>query len=457
MVSDLLPSIFSRAARRPGDVREVADLAYPIVLTQLSYTVMGLVDSAFVGRLGATELGALGFGGIWLWTAFCVFYGCASGVQTFVSQAHGAGRSLDCGRWTWQAAWAVVPAAALALSLLTYLGAEPLLRLLGPSPELQRHVLAYVRMRPPGLTGVALWMVLASFFRGLGDTRTPLRATLAANGVNAVLDWALVFGHLGLPRLGIAGAGLATSIAEWIGALWLAVAFLSRPLDREYATRPVAPRRREIARFLRTGAPIGGQWLLDMSAFALFNTLIARMGDRSMAASQAMLSLLSLSFMQAIGVGLAAATLVGRYKGAGDPASAERAYRSALRLGFVLAAAVATLFVATPGLLLRIYTDDAALIELGRPLLALGAAFQLFDAIGIIAGGTLRGAGDTRWPFLVQTTLAWTLRLPLAWTLAVALGGGVLGAWFGECGYVIALGSALTLRFRSGAWRTVRI
>ena len=456
-MSDLLPSISARAPRRPGDVREVAALAHPIVLTQLSQTVMGLVDSAFVGRLGATELAALGFGGIWLWTAFCVFYGCASGVQTFVSQAHGAGRGRDCGRWAWQAAWAVVPTAALALSLLTYLGAAPLLRLLGPSPELQRHVLEYAWMRPPGLAAVALWMVLASFFRGLGDTRTPLRAALVANAVNAVLAWALVFGHWGLPALGIAGAGLATSIAEWVGALWLAAAFLSRALDREYDTRPVAPRPREILRFLRTGAPIGGQWLLDMSAFALFNTLIARMGDRSMAASQAMLSLLSLSFMQAIGVGLAAATLVGRYKGAEDLVAAERAYRSALKLGLLLAAGVAALFVALPGPLLRIYTDDPRLIELGRPLLALGAAFQLFDTIGIIAGGTLRGAGDTRWPFLVQTSLAWTLRLPLAWTLAVGLGGGVLGAWFGECGYVLALGSALALRFRSGAWRTVEI
>src|SRR3990172_6663206 len=127
-----------------------------------------------------------------------------------------------------------------------------------------------------------------------------------------------------------------------------------------------------------------------MSAFAIFTTLVARMGDASMAATQAMISLLSLSFMQAIGIGLAATTLVGRYKGGQDLEAVVRSYRSA-------------------------------------PLLALAAAFQLFDAVQIVAGGALRGAGDTRWPFLMQTSLAWALRLPLVWLFAFLLDGGGVG------------------------------
>jgi MATE family multidrug resistance protein len=233
--------------------------------------------------------------------------------------------------------------------------------------------------------------------------------------------------------------------------------FLRPRLRRAYVTRIVAPRLDEIRRFLWTGAPIGGQWLLDMSSFALFTTLVARMGTASMAANQAMLSLLSMSFMQAIGIGLATTTLVGRYKGADDLGSATRSYHSAMKLAVGLALAIAALFVLAPELLIRMYTTDAEVLALARPLLALGAAFQLFDALQIVASGALRGAGDTRWPFLVQTALAWCLRLPLAWLFAVSLGYGVVGAWYAEFAFILALSVAVMWRFHAGVWKEVRI
>ena len=456
MVTEIMTPAPARAGHPAGGVREVAALAYPIVLTQLSQTVMHLVDCIFVGRLGAAELGALGFAGIWIWTVFCVFSGCANGVQTFVSQAHGSGDHASCGKWAWQGLYAVVLPATLAVTAFAAC-ADPFLRLLGTTPELHDQALAYVRMRPPGIAFLAVWMVIAAFFRGIGDTRTPLVAAVVANGINAVLAYGLVLGKLGLPAWGIAGAGVATSIAEGVGAVLLFAALFRPGVVRAFATRPVAPNLRAIRRFLRTSAPIGGQWLLDMSAFALFTTLVARMGNASMAANQAMLSLLSLSFMQAVGISLAATTLVGRYKGARDLASAARSFRSAAKLGLLLAAVVAALFVAIPEQLLRMYVDDPQVLAFGRPLLALGAAFQLFDAMAIVAAGSLRGAGDTRWPFVVQTSLAWTLRLPLAWLFAMTLGGGVVGAWYAEFVFVAVLSAAFVWRFRSGAWQRAEI
>jgi MATE family multidrug resistance protein len=441
---------------RAGGVREVAALAAPIVITQISHTVMHVVDSIFVGRIGAAELGGMGFAGIWLWTVFCLFNGALNGVQTFVSQAHGAGQHRACGRWVWQALYGVVPAMALVMFGFAWL-APTLLVWLVPTPDLVSPVLEYVRGRPIGFVGLSFWIALAAFFRGIGDTRTPLVAALVAECVNAVLAYGLVLGHLGLPRLGVAGAAVATSIAEWVGALVLLGAFLRPRIRREFVTGMVAPRAAEIRRFLWTGAPIGGQWLLDMSSFALFTTLVARMGTASMAANQSMLSLLSLSFMQAIGIGLAATTLVGRYKGAEDLASATRSYRSAMKLAVGLAIAIAALFLLAPEQLIGMYTSDAEVLALARPLLALGAAFQLFDALQIVASGALRGAGDTRWPFLVQTSLAWLLRLPLAWLFAIVLGGGLLGAWYAEFVFVLALSAAVAWRFHRGAWRELRI
>jgi MATE family multidrug resistance protein len=437
-------------------VHEVFALAYPVVLTQLSATAMGVVDSAMVGRLGATELAAVGFGGVWVWTFFSLFYGTASGIQTFVAQADGANRQRECGFWVWQGAYAIVPATIVAVVLLS-LAVRPLLALLGPSADLQTHADAYVSGRLPGEIGMAMTMVLTSFFRGFGDTRTPLYATLGANVVNAVLDYGLIFGELGMPQWGVFGAGFATAVGEWFafGALFLA--FCRRSVHARFDTRAVAPQRDAMRRFLRTGAPVGGQWCLGMTSFAMFTTLVARMGDASMAASQVLVMLLSLSFMQAIGISAAAATLVGRYVGAEDQQAAEDSLRASLLLGAVLAGIVAILFIAIPGPLLRIFTDDPSVVKLGASLLALGALFQFFDAAAIITEGALRGAGDTRWPFVAHTILGWGFFVPVAYLLGVTLDGGLRGAWLGGLFYVAALAAVLLWRFRSGAWRSVKI
>jgi MATE family multidrug resistance protein len=444
------------ARPRSGGLREVFDLAYPVVLTQLSATAMGVVDSAMVGRLGPTPLAAVGFGAIWIWTVFSLFHGTASGVQTFVSQHDGAGQPRRCGAWTWQGLYTVVPA-ALGLVLLLAPWVDPILGLLGPSAELQSAAGAYIAARLPGTVGFTVLMTFTSFFRGIGDTRTPLYVTLFANAVNAVLDYGLIFGRLGLPQWGVAGAGIATALANWIGALGLLAMFLRPSLRQSFDTRLARPSAAAIRRFLRTGLPIGGQWCIGMTSFAVFTTVVARMGDDTMAASQAFVMLLSLSFMQAIGVSIAASTLVGRYVGAGDTAAVQRSFASSLTLGIALAGVVAVLFVALPGPLLRIFTDDPNVVALGRPLLAIGALFQLFDAIAIITEGALRGAGDTRWPFLVETAFGWGIFVPLAYLLGVTLEGGLTGAWSGGLVSLGLMAFFLVRRFRSGAWQRIRI
>jgi MATE family multidrug resistance protein len=194
-----------------------------------------------------------------------------------------------------------------------------------------------------------------------------------------------------------------------------------------------------------------------MTSFAVFTTVVARMGDSSMAASQAFIMLLSLSFMQAVGISIASSTLVGRYVGAAEPAAAIRSFQASIGMGVALALVVAVIFIVLPDPLLRIFTDDEAVIELGRPLLRLGALFQLFDAVAIISEGALRGAGDTRWPFAMEIALGWGLFLPLAYLLGVVLEGGLTGAWIGALIHITVLGGVLFWRFRSNAWQRIRI
>lgn len=449
------PTAAHRAARA-GGVRELVVLAVPVILTNLSSTLMMTADAAMVGRLGATALGAVGYGGIWYWTVLSAFSGAATGVQTFVAQAHGADRPSDCGRWAWQGWYAVVPAATVVIALFAWSFA-PLLAALRPDTSLRPLANDYVQARALGITGLVTALILSAFLRGVGDTRTPLYAMIAANLVNLVLNYGLIYGRLGLPPWGVYGAGVATAVSEWLYAGCLLVAFCRRPVAARYGTAAAAPEAEAVRRFLHTSAPIGGQWLLDMLAFAAFSTLVARMGASEMAASQALISLMHLSFMQVIGVQMAVATLVGRYVGAGDLAAAARSHASALWVGLAMATAVAALFIVAPDLCLRLFTSDAEVLRLGGPLLAVGAAFGVCDAIGILSGGALRGAGDTRWPFLVQTALAWGLFLPSAYLLGVTFAGGLTGAWLGGVVYLAVLGVVLQWRFRSGAWQRVRI
>jgi MATE family multidrug resistance protein len=176
-----------------------------------------------------------------------------------------------------------------------------------------------------------------------------------------------------------------------------------------------------------------------------------------MAASQAFIALLSLSFMQAIGLGIAVSTLVGRYIGSGDPALAERSFHSGLKLSAILAGLIALLFTSVPEMLIRIFTDDPEVIALGRPLLIVGALFQLTDAFGVVADGALRGAGDTRWPFLARLALAWGVFVPLAYYVGVVLDGGLTWAWSAAAFHVALLSATLVWRFQHGAWREIRI
>ncbi len=443
-------------SRGAGGLAEVAALAAPLVMTQMLITTMGVVDSAIVGRLGAVPLGAVGLGGMWVWTMASFFVGASTAVQTFVAQQHGSGDPRACGPWSWQGLAAALPFAAVA-SIAIFFGAGAFIELLAPSENIAPLATGYMRARSLGILGITAAVSLSSFFRGIGDARTPLIATLIANAANLFLDLGLVYGWFGFPRLGVVGAGLATSISEWIYFAAVAIAFLRPNIVREFNTKWTPPRMSEIRRLLRMGFPIGGQWIIEMLAFAVFTTLVARMGDAELAASHAFVQLLSLSFMQASGISTAAATLVGRYIGAGQLEKVRRSFMASLSLGGMLAGVIALLFIFAPEHLLGIFTDDPRVLELGAPLLRVGAMYQFFDAVSIVVDGALRGAGDTRWPFAMRCLATWLVFIPLAYVLAFPVGWGLTGAWSGGLVSMAVVAAALLWRFQSGAWRQIKI
>lgn len=437
-------------------LRELAVLAVPFVLTQLLFSMMGLVDAAIVGRLGATELAAVGLSGTWLWTLSSFFIGASSVVQIFVAQNQGAGRDRECGGWAWQGIGSTVPFAVVTSAVL-YFAADTAVAWIAPSEEVASLAAEYLRARSFGIVGLTAAIAVASFFRGIGDARTPLVATVIANLVNVLLDLGLVYGWYGFPELGVRGAGLATSISEWLYFAIVAIAFLRPSLRARFDTGWRGPRLEPVLRLWRVGLPVGGQWVMEMLAYSLFTTLVARMGDAAMAASHAFGQLASLSFMQAAGISTATATLVGRYIGAGQPDRAAQRFRSSLVLGGTAGAAIALAFLFVPESLVRLFSNDPDVIALGTPLLTIGALYQLFDALSVLSDGALRGAGDTRWPFVVRCLASWLIFLPAAWLLAYRFELGLTGAWIGGVFSSATLAVVLYLRFQSGAWRRIEI
>jgi MATE family multidrug resistance protein len=445
---------------RRGSLRELVTLATPLVLTQLSQTLMGVVDSAFVGRLGAAELGAVAFASVWSWTLFSLVFGAASAVQTFVAQAQGAATERRCGPWAWQGFWAVVPATALA-ALAGYLATPSLLprvlALVGAAPELAPPAVEYLQPRMLGMVGLGFVYVWNGFFRGVGITTVPLWTGLIANLANVAGDYALVFGHFGAPRLGLAGAAIATASSELLYAAILLAVALRRGNVARFATRPQAPQPQALRRLLRTGLPIGAQWVFDSLSFAVFTLLLSSMSAASVAASHAFIMLVNVSFMLALGVSGATQTLVGRAIGASEPALAVKALRHGMGVALGFSAALGAALVVAPNLLMRIFTTDPDVLALGVAVLQLGALFQLLDAAHIVTMGALRGAGDTRWPAAFQTAVAWGVFLPSAWWFGSRLGYGLVGAYVGGTVYVALLAGGLLWRFASGNWRYVRI
>ncbi len=439
-----------------GGSSELIRLAYPIVLTQLSMSAMQIVDSAMVGRLGPGELGAVGFGGIWLWTVLTLFVGTTQGVQTFVSQDFDAGRPAATGAWFWQGLYSVLPLTLLAIGTFA-LCMPAFMDLLAPPEEIRPLATVYVQARVLGSPAGVAFAVGAAFFRGIGDTRTPFHITLFAVGINAVLDYGLIFGRLGFPELGVSGAGYATAVANWIAVILIFRALMRPGVRRRHATAWIRPNPDQMIRFLWTSAPVGAQWLLGMSSFAVFSTLVAHMGSTSIAASQALIAVLSISIMLASGLSIASSTLVGQYIGARNLAAAERAHRSAIRIGFGVSLCLAAFFVGAPGFLIRLFTEDPGLLEAGASLMLVGAVLQVFDTMVNISSGSLRGAGDTRWPLLATTSLAWLVYLPLAYFLGITLEGGLLGAWMGCAVNSFLAAMVLLARFRRRTWQTITI
>ena len=422
----------------------------------VSQTVMWTVDSAMVGHVGKTELAAVGLGGIFVFTLYSFFIGLTSAVNTFVAQSYGAGEHRRCGMYLWQGLYVALAASALILVIRAF--TTEIVGLLGPSQPVRPLAAAYVNIRMLSAPFFLIYYTFSHFYRGIGDTRTPLKVLLVAHTVNLAGDYLLIYGKGPFPEMGVEGAAWATTAANFVAAALFTALMFSPAIRNRYGTLArKRPCPLELRRLLRVGLPVAVHFFLDMGSFLVFSAYIGRMSTEALAVNQIAIQILALSFMPCQGFAIAATTLMGQYIGAGFPDLAKKSAYTTLRLGLAYAGFIALLCLTIPEHLVRIFNSDPQVVSTGRVVLYLAALFQAFDAVQFISDGALRGAGDTRVPMLMVLGAAWLMFLPLAYIFGTVLGRGVVGAWAGATIYIIAVGILMFLRLKTDRWRRITI
>ncbi len=439
-----------------GNYRQVWVLAYPAILTMMSQTMMSLADTLMVGRLGTAQLAAVGLAGTLVWCIYSFFNGTVSSVNTYVAQYYGAKEFKRCAVSTWQGLYLSL-FFGIILAVIGY-WSELFFDLMGPSLQVRHLGVSYTRIRMAGGGFLVAYLTLSCFFRGIGNTKTPMKVVIVANVINVLFDYLLIFGKYGFPRLEVQGAAIATVFANFVAASLLLAIFLSRRHAEVFASRRnTRPFWSETRRLLRVGLPMGVQFFLDMGSFLLFSAMIGRMGDEQLAAHNVSIRLLSLSFLPAFGISIASTSLVGQYIGSKQPKRAILSGYTALKLGLAYSIFIAALFLILRKPLVSVFDDNPRVLFFGSRILLLAAVFQIFDCLGIISSGALRGAGDTRWPMVVGVSYAWMLFVPLILLFGYVLKWGVVGAWVGASIYIIAFGLTLLWRFWSKKWLQIKI
>jgi len=435
--------------------REVLHLAAPVILGSLTYTLLAVVDTAMLGRLGAVPLAASGVAGVLFFAVTFPISGLSVGVQTLTARRFGEAKAAQCGEVL---NMGTVLALVLGLPLVACAPqfARILASLSSNDPEVLAASTVYLHYRLWGGAFILFNFTARGFFAAVGKTGHQLVGAILTTGTNILLDYLLIFGHAGFPRMEIQGAAIASTIAVGVGTLYFVGVLVLGPAYRHrFAAfrRPLVPTR-WFRPIVRLSIPVFAQRLLSNGAWSIFFLIIARIGTAELAASNVMRSIYSLTIMIGVGLGTAAAALVGQNLGAERPERAERLGWEAVRLAAWSMSIVGLLFLLVPSWVFRIYTSDAAVIDAGRLPLMLLAFVQGLAGIALVVAQALQGAGNTRFVMLAELVCV-ACYLPTVYFLGLRTPLGMLGAWTGEYVYWLLLAVAMALKFRRGTWKAI--
>ena len=443
------------------ELRELFRLALPLAAAQAGTQLMGLVDMAVLGRVGARELAAAGLGNAVYFAVSIIGMGIIYGVDPLISQAIGAGDVVRAHRTLWQGIWlALIVSAVLSIPLLF---APLLLPMIHIEPELIAPATSFLVVRTIGLAPHLLFLVYRAYLQARGVTRPMVIAMVVANVFNLLLDILFVFGGTVLPEwsgplrqipaMSVAGAALSTVLCTFLELAVVAVAARRmRPDDGASMRRW---RGAEVAQAFRVGLPLGLQLGAEVGVFALVGLMAGRLGTLHLAAHQTVISIASFTYTVSLGIAAAASVRVGIGVGAQDITATRAAGRAALVAGASVMAVPAMLFLFVPRPILRLLTDSETVIAASIPLLVVAAVFQLSDGVQAVGAGVLRGAGDTKFSMIANLLGHWVIGLPIALLLGFGHRMGIVGLWWGLCAGLTVVAVLLFARFERISRKTI--
>jgi MATE family multidrug resistance protein len=450
-----------RGWRGPTGAGELLQLAWPFVLSNSCWTLQLALNRMLLSQAGCEGIGAVTVGAMLYWTPVCFLSNVAGYASVLVSQYIGAGRPGRVGPTVWQAIHFSLAAGVACLVLVPL--ADPLVALVGHSPELQVLESAYLGClafaAPPTLVVAAV----NSFFAGRGESRTVMLVNGTGLAVNCVLSYAFIFGACEVPRLGAAGAALATTFGSLAAAL-VALGLMLRPHYNAICNTRSGWRfdLTLMGCLLRPGLPAGLMVALDFLTFTVFLLLVGRLGTAELTATSIAFTLNLMQILPMLGMSQAVAVLVARRIGEGQPRVARRTTWTALGLVMSYMVAVAFLFCVAPGVLAEPFRAEQGAAYRGEVarhlsiLLRFVAVYSLFDCVTYVLAAGLRAAGDTRFAAAASLVLSWTVMVIPSWA-ACRFGWGLYWAWAFASLYVILLALAVLMRFRRCRWRPLRV
>jgi putative MATE family efflux protein len=438
-------------ASRIAQIRKsVLTLALPVTVSSLLQRTEGIAAVFLVGGLGATSIAAVGLGQLLAFMATTLVSGLSVGANVLVAQLWGARRSKDVG----EAATHLLGLAAIVSCTLMLLGWSVnrlVMELLGAESAVVALALPYSNFIFLVIPCAIFLQVLSSIMQGTGDTKTPMYALIAVNLLYLAIAYPLIYGLWGFPAWGITGAAVATGLAEGVGVTYLLWAC------RKLFRRSFNLRQDLLRSTWQIGASVSGERMVQQAGIILYTKIVLLYGTVTYAAHQVGLSIESLSFLPGYGFAIAAATMVGQSIGAGKYVRAKLENWEANRLATIVMAAMGILFFFFPYLLMRAFTNDEAVVELGTVFLRIVAILQIPLALTMVLAGSLRGAGDTR--FIMSATMIgmWGIRVPIAVIAGPWLALDVLFVWSAMIAdWTVRMG-LLLWRYRSERWKEIQV
>ena len=431
------------------EIKKTLELAYPVIIGQLGFIMMGVVDSIMVGSVGAVPLAAASVGNSLFILISIVGLGISISVTPLVAIAVGGKRYEECG---------ILFRQSLLINIVTGLviaaiiwGASFLLVYIDQPPEVVAQAQSYARIL--GFSGIP-WMVFASykqFIEGFSVMRPSMFVVLLANIVNALINWLLIFGKGGFPALGLDGAGWATFSSR----VFMAVIMMAYVMQAEYFKKYDVTfhfkslNTQIIKKILALGLPSGIQYFFEVGAFSFAVVMVGWLGTYQLAAHQIAINLASISFMCALGVSAAGSIRVGNAVGRKNIEETRRAGFTAIIISGSIMGAFGIIFIIFRNILPAFYIDNPQVISFAASILIVAAIFQVFDGVQAVGIGILRGLTDVKGPTLITFIAYWVLALPIGYILGFTFDYGIVGVWIGLLLGLAVSATLLTLRFNS--------